>query len=148
MSIDAAAVPFFIPARDALGREHVEGQLVAAVEELQLHWRFRHRTFKQKEEEMKTVRIAYSNVQSIGLKRTLGWFKPRLVLQLVDPAPLAGVPGTGVGRAELLLAGRREAWQAESWLKLLDYRRSEASLKENRARLSDLENDGARPDSL
>ncbi len=98
MITDFTALSFEIPARDALGREHVEGKLVAAEACLQFYWRFRDRTFKRTGEDMRLIEVAYTNVESVVLKTTFFRFNPRLLLKLADPRPLGEVPGTQVAR--------------------------------------------------
>lgn len=139
MITDASALTFEIPARDALGRQHVEGKLVAADDALQFFWRFRDRTFKQTSDEMRMIAVDYTNVEEIALRVTFLRFNPRLVLELIDPRPLAEVPGTDVGKATLKLTGREAIKEARAFLKMLDYRKSEAIADARVTRLSDLE---------
>ncbi len=139
MLADSTALSFEIPARDALGREHVEGKLVAADDALQFYWRFRDRTFKRTGDEMRLIPIDYTNVESVGLKTTLRWFKPRLLLKLTDPRPLGEVPGTQVGTATLMLPSREAKHEARAFLKMMDYRKSDAIANIRIRRLSDLE---------
>ncbi len=139
MITDATALSFEIPARDALGREHVEGKLVAAAEALQFYWRFRDRTFKRTGDEMQVIAIDYTNVESVLLKTTLRWFKPRLIFKLTDPRPLAEVPGTQVGAATLWLPSREARSEARAFLKMVEFRRSDALANASINRMSELQ---------
>jgi hypothetical protein len=139
MITDSTALSFEIPAGDALGREHVEGKLVAEEAALQFYWRFRDRTFKRLGDDMKRIELEYTNVESVALKTTFFWFKPRLLLKLTDPRPLGEVPGTQVGAATLMLQGSGSKEAARVFLKMLDYRRSEAVAHHRITRLSELD---------
>jgi hypothetical protein len=139
MITDSTALSFEIPARDALGREHVEGKLVAADDALQFYWRFRDRTFKRTGDDMRIIPIDYTNIESVALKTTLRWFKARLLLKLTDPRPLGEVPGTQVGAATLMLTSREAKAEARAFLKMIDYRKSDAMANASITRLSDLD---------
>lgn len=139
MITDSPALSFEIPARDALGREHVEGRLVAEETSLQFYWRFRDRTFKRLGEDMRIIELAYVNVESVMLKTMLGRWKPRLLLRLTDPRPLGEVPGTQVGAATLWLGSRGGVAEAKAFIKMIDYRRSEAVANERIERMSELD---------
>jgi hypothetical protein len=139
MITDSTALSFEIPARDALGREHVEGKLVAEENGLQFYWRFRDRTFKRLGDDMRLIALDYTNVESVELKTTFFWFKPRLLLRLTDPRPLGEVPGTQVGAATLMLPGSGAAEAARAFLKMLDYRKSEAVASHRISRLSEMD---------
>lgn len=136
---DSPSLSFEIPARDALGRQHVEGKLVAAADALQFFWRFRDRTFKRTSDDMQMVSLDYAVLASLTFHTTLRWFRPRLVLELSDPRPLSEVPGTQVGTATLLLTQRQATPEARAFLKLIDYRRSDAIAQLHIARLSELD---------
>lgn len=144
MITDSPALSFEIPARDALGREHVEGKLVAEEQSLQFYWRFRDRTFKRLGDDMKIISLDYANVESVTLKTLLGRWKPRLLMKLTDPRPLGEVPGTQVGAATLWLGGRGGAAEARAFIKMIDYRKSDAVANARIARMSDLEDRGGR----
>lgn len=139
MLSDLSALNFTIPARDALGREHVEGKLLAADEALQFFWRYRDRTFKRSSGEMEMIPIDYANVESVTLRFTFFWFNPRLLLKLSDPRPLQGVPGTEVGLATVMLSGRDAKREAQAFIKLVEYRQSDAEANARIGRLSELE---------
>lgn len=139
MLTDLPALHFTIPARDALGREHVEGKLLAAEEALQFFWRPRDRTFKRAGGEMRMIAISYANVESVTLRTTLRWFNPRLLLRLSDPRPLEEVPGTDVGLATLMLAGHDARRGAPAFIRLVEYRQSDAEASARIGRLSELE---------
>lgn len=138
MITDPTALSFQIPARDALGREHVEGKLVAEEEALHFYWRFRDRTFKRLGDDMKLIVLDYTNVESVTLKTTLRWFNPRLMLKLTDPRPLGEVPGTQVGAATLMLAGAEARQEARAFIRMIDYRKSDAVANARITRMSDL----------
>ena len=139
MITDFTALSFEIPARDALGREHVEGKLVAAEACLQFYWRFRDRTFKRTGDDMRLIEVDYTNVESVVLKTTFFWFNPRLLLKLADPRPLGEVPGTRVGAATLMLTGSEAVEEARTFLKMMDYRKSDAIANARITRMSDLD---------
>lgn len=139
MLTDLSALAFTIPARDALGREHVEGKLVAAEEALQFFWRFRERTFKRSGGDMNMIPIPYASVESVSVRATLLWFNPRLLLKLSDPRPLQEVPGTEVGGATLMLSGRDAVHEARALIKLVEFRQADAEAQARISRLSELE---------
>ncbi len=139
MITDSTALSFEIPARDALGREHVEGKLVAEEKALQFYWRFRDRTFKRLGDDMKLIELEYTNVESVELKTTFFRFNPRLLLKLTDPRPLGEVPGTQVGAATLMLQGSGTKEAVRVFLKMLDYRKSDAVANNRITRLSELD---------
>lgn len=134
---------FEIPARDSLGREHVEGQLVVAETALHFYWRFRDRTFRGDGDEMKLIEVNYRTVEKAVLKTTFGFLNPRLLITLTDPRSLGEIPGTQVGTATLFLNGRSAITEAKRLLKLLDYHRSETIAQERISQLSEL-NDHSR----
>ena len=101
------------------------------------------RTFKRSSDAMQLIEINYANLASLTLQTTLRWFRPRLLLELSDPRPLSEVPGTQVGAATLLLTQPQATRAARAFLKLIDYRRSDALAQVHIDRLSDL--DQARP---
>ena len=138
MLTDSTALSFEIPARDALGREHVEGKLVAAEEALQFYWRFRDRTFKRLSDDMRMIAIDYTNVESVALRTTLRWFKPRLLFKLTDPRPLAEVPGTQVGTATLMLTSHEAKLEARAFLKMVEFRQSDALAHASITRMSEI----------
>ena len=137
---DLSAIYFEIPARDALGRQHVTGKLLAAKDKVRLYWKLKNNTFKKAGEEMQTIEIEYDNIESAEIKSTLGLFKHRLILKVSDPRPLQDIPGTDVGRATLMLMNKNGRLDARRFIKLVDYRKSEAEATQMRSRLSDLEN--------
>lgn len=139
MFTDLSALYFSIPARDALGREHVEGKLLAAESSLQFFWRFRDRTFKRVDDAMTLIEMDYANVESVILHTTFFRFRPRLVLKLSDPRPLKDVPGTDVGLATLMLTGRDAINESRAFIKLVSYRQSDAEANARIGRLSELE---------
>ena len=139
MMTDSTALSFEIPARDALGREHVEGKLVAAEAALQFYWRFRDRTFKRPGDDMKLIAIDYTNVEAVALKTTLRWFKPRLLFKLTDPRPLSEVPGTQVGTATLMLTSHEAKLEARAFLKMMEYRQSDAVANARIMRMSEIQ---------
>ena len=139
MITDSTALSFEIPARDALGREHVEGKLVAAETALQFYWRFRDRTFKRLGDDMKLIEIDYTNVESVVLKMTFRWFNPRLLFKLTDPRPLAEVPGAQVGAATLMLTSPEAKLEARAFLKMVEFRQSDAVVNARITRMSDLQ---------
>ena len=138
MTADLSALDFEIPARDALGQQHVLGKLLAAEEKLLLYWKLRGRTFRPAAEDMQTIAIDYSAVESVTLQTTLGLFKPRLILRLTEPGLLQGMPGTEVGSTTLHLTGGHARAEAAKFIRLVDYRKSEADAKRSMDRLSDL----------
>ena len=139
MITDSTALSFEIPARDALGREHVEGKMVAAEEALQFYWRFRDRTFKRLSDDMRMVAIDYTNIESVALRTTLRWFKPRLLFKLTDPRPLAEVPGTQVGTATLMLTSHEPKLEARAFLKMVEFRQSDALANASITRMSEIQ---------
>jgi hypothetical protein len=142
MLTDLTALTFTIPARDALGREHVEGKLVAAEDSLQFFWRYRERTFKfsrGRQEEMRMIPIDYANVESVIFRTTMFWFAPRLLLKLSDPRPLQEVPGTDVGLATVMLNGATSKADAAAFIKQIDFRKADAAASIRISRMSELE---------
>lgn len=142
--MDTSAIYFEIPARDALGHLHVTGKLLAAETSLQLFWKLKDRTFRRAAEEMQLIDIGYGNLESVRFTAVLYWFKPRLILRLTDPLPLQGLPGAEVGTVTLEMTGSGARTSAERFIKLVDYRKSDAEAARGISRLSDLE----RPSSL
>lgn len=138
MISDASALHFEIPARDALGHQHVIGKLSAAEDALVLYWRLKSRTFRPSAEDMRAIRIDYGAVEAVALKTTLGFFKPRLTLRLKDPNLLQGMPGTDVGSVTVHLSGGHAKAEAAKFIKMVDYRKSEAEARRSMERLSDL----------
>lgn len=142
MLTDLTALTFTIPARDALGREHVEGKLVTAEASLQFFWRYRERTFKfsrGRQEEMRMIPVDYANIESVTFRSTMFWFAPRLLLKLTDPRPLQEVPGTDVGMATLMLGGPDAKGAALAFIKQVDFRKADAAANARISRLSELE---------
>lgn len=140
--MSSTGLSFEIPARDSLGRDHVEGQLVVTATSLHLYWRFRDRTFRGGGDDMRLIEIAYPTLERATLKTTMIWFNPRLLLTLTDPRPLGEIPGTQVGTATLFLTGRSAKAEAKRLLQLLDYHRSEMVAQDRISRLSELQDNG------
>lgn len=139
---DQSAVYFEIPATDPLGRMHVTGKLLAAPDKLALYWRLKENAFRRDEAEMQLIPIDYLNIESIQFRATLGLWKPRLLLKIADPAPMAGLPGAAVGGILLHLTGRTAKADARSFMKMVDYRKSEADANARINRISDLTSSG------
>ena len=139
---DQSAVYFDIPATDPLGRMHVTGKLLAAPDRLALYWRLKDNAFRGGSGEMQHIPIDYLNVESLQFRAVLGKWKPRLVLKINDPAPMAELPGASVGGVILHLTGRTAKADARSLLKMVDYRKSEADANARITRISDLTNTG------
>ena len=136
MFSDQPAVSFENPARDPLGREHIGGRLVADVDALLLFWEFRHNVFRN--EGPRTIRIPYEVIDSVVFRRTMGLWTPRLILSLTDPAPLAEVPGANTASATFLLSGHSIRSAASTFIKLTEFRRSEARQQRSASRLDSL----------
>ena len=136
MFSDQPAVSFENPARDPLGREHIGGRLVADVDALLLFWEFRHNVFRN--EGPRTVRIPYDVIDAVVFRRTMGLWNPRLILSLTDPAPLAEVPGANTASATFLLSGHSIRTAASTFIKLTEFRRSEARQQRSASRLDSL----------
>jgi hypothetical protein len=139
--VDESALNFEIPARDSLGREAVIGKLSGTQEEVLFTWRLKDRTFRKAEGDMKTVRIPYRQVESVTFKATFGFINPRLILLVADPHLIEEVPGTDVGKATLMLEKRSKA-AAQKFLKLVDFKKSEADANQARSRLLDIPEPG------
>jgi hypothetical protein len=135
---DLSAIYFEMPARDALGLQHVVGKLLATSKCVSFYWKLKDRAFKRAADEMQVVELAYGNIESVDVKSTMGLFKHRLILKIADPTPLAGVPGIDVGRATLMLTNREAKREAMKFVKLVDFRKTEADEEASRRRLSDL----------
>lgn len=136
MFSDQPAVSFENPARDPLGREHIGGRLVADVDALLLFWEFRHNVFRN--EGPRTIRIPYDIIDSVIFRRTMGLWNPRLILSLTDPAPLADVPGAATASATFSLSGHSIRSAASAFIKLTEFRRSEARQQLSASRLDSL----------
>jgi hypothetical protein len=136
MFSDQPAVSFENPARDPLGREHIGGRLVADIDALLLFWEFRHNVFRN--EGPRTIRIPYEVIDSVVFRRTMGFWNPRIILSLTDPAPLANVPGAATASATFLLSGHSIRSAASSFIKLTEFRRSEARQQRSASRLDSL----------
>jgi hypothetical protein len=139
--VDDSALNFEIPARDSLGREAVIGKLSGTQEEVLFTWRLKDRTFRKAEGDMKTVRIPYRQVESVAFKATFGFINPRLILLVSDPHLIEEVPGTDVGKATLMLE-KRSKTAAKKFLKLVDFKKSEAEANQARSRLLDIPEPG------
>ncbi len=139
--VDESALNFEIPARDSLGREAVIGKLSGTQEEVLFTWRLKDRTFRKAEGDMKTVRIPYRQVESVTFKATFGFINPRLILLVADPHLIEEVPGTDIGKATLMLEKRSKA-AAKKFLKLVDFKKSEAEANQARSRLLDIPEPG------
>ncbi len=136
--VDDSAINFEIPARDSLGKEAVQGKLRGTQERVFFHWRLKDRTFRRSAEDMKTVEIPYTDVESVEFKAVFGFIKPRLIFRVADPRLLAEVPGVAVGEAELLLDKRSKAL-AKKFIKLVEFKKAEEQASLSRRRLNVLE---------
>ena len=139
--VDDSALNFEIPARDSLGREAVIGKLTGNQDAVLLTWRLKDRTFRKAEGDMKTVQIPYAQVESVTYKATLGFINPRLVFLVADPHLIADVPGTDVGKATLMLEKKSKV-AAKKFIKLVDFKKSEADANQARSRLLDIPEPG------
>jgi hypothetical protein len=139
--LDEIALNFEIPARDSLGREAVIGKLSGAPEALKLTWRLKDRTFRKAEGDMKTIEIPYVKVSRVWFKAVFGFMNPRLILEISDPHLLESVPGTDVGKATLQLDKNSKA-NAQKFIKLVEFRKTEEETKLSRMRLLDIPEPG------
>jgi hypothetical protein len=139
--VDDTALNFEIPARDSLGREAVVGKLSGTQDNVLFTWRLKDRTFRKADGAMTTVEIPYLNVESATYKATLGFLNPRLIFLITDPHLLADVPGTDVGRATLKLPPKSKA-SAIKFIKLVEFKKSEAEANIARTRLLDIPGPG------
>ncbi len=96
-------------------------------------------SFESLGEDMRIIVLDYANVESVTLKTMLGRWKPRLLVKLTDPRPLDAVPGTQVGAATLWLARRGGVAEAKAFIKMIDYRKSDAVANAGIARMSELD---------
>jgi|GEM_PF-474621 len=128
------SVYFKNPATDPLGYNQVEGKLYCGRDEVQLQ-------FKQKDSAFKkispvVIEFAYSEIYDV--EYVSKWLRPKILLfKTRSPEKLKDFPGAEVGRVQLrvIRAAREDARRAQVFI---EYRQSEAYLRDSDARWSDL----------
>jgi hypothetical protein len=131
--IDELSVYFDNPARDSMGYQHVEGFLRCGRNLVELHFKERDRAFRKSEPQVAT--FDYGEIDRV--EYLSGWFKPKiLILRTRSPEKLKDFPGADVGRVELqvIKKSREDAEKAQAFL---DYKQSEAYLRESANRLDE-----------
>ena len=132
--IDELSVYFDNPATDAMGYEHVEGFLRCGRDHAELHFKEKDRAFRKSEPT--TVTFEYSEIERVEYHG--GWLRPKiLTLRVRTPEKLKDFPGADVGRVDLQVTkkSRKDAERAPA---LLDYKQSEAYLRESANRLDEV----------
>ena len=132
--IDELSVYFDNPARDSMGYHHVEGFLRCGRDHAELHFKERDRAFRKSEPT--TVTFDYAEIERVEYQA--GWFRPKLlILRTRTPEKLKNFPGADVGRVELQVTkrSRKDAERAEAFL---DFKHSEAYLRESNSRLEEV----------
>lgn len=132
METDEIAIYFEIAAADARGRD-VQGKIRGLTDKVILHWRRKEGTFATEEDEMKTIELAYHEIESVALESRF-FLKKVLVFRVRDPRQIAGIPGVEMGRAELLVAPRSKK-DVGAFAKLLDYKTAEYRIEQSQERL-------------
>ncbi len=130
---DELSVYFENPATDAMGYDHVEGRLFCGREYVELQFKQKDRAFRKSD--AVTIRLDYNEVGEIEYRSS--WFKPKvLIFQSRIPEKLEEFPGADVGRVQLLVnkESRDEARKAAAFI---EYRQSEAYLRESDKRMSE-----------
>ncbi len=125
------SINFEIPARDPLGREHVEGKLRCLETAVSLQFKIRDRTFHRSEP--KEIEFSYGDIANF--EYTGGWFAPkRLVLSTSDAEILHQLPGAEMGKVELFVSkdSRKDARKAA---KLVEFQRSQSWVEKRQDRL-------------
>jgi hypothetical protein len=136
--VDELSVYFENPATDALGYEHVEGFLRCGRDFAELHFKERNRAFRKTEPI--TVQFDYAEIERVEYIDR--WFRPKiLVLRTSSPEKLKDFPGAVVGMVELQVIGKSKADAAKASA-FLDYKQSEAYLRDSTERLSELRGEG------
>lgn len=131
---DELSVYFENPATDPMGYDHVEGRLFCGRDRVELQYKRRDRAFRKAEP--KTIAFGYGEVDRVQFDS--GWFRPDVLLfQSRSPEKLEEFPGADVGRVELRVktGSKREAKKAAAFI---EYRQSEAYLRESEQRLDEL----------
>jgi len=131
--IDELSVYFDNPATDAMGYEHVEGFLRCGRDHAELHFKEKDRAFRKSEPT--TAIFDYSEIERVEYES--GWFRPKLlILRVRTPDKLKDFPGAEVGRVELQVTkkSRKDAERASAFL---DFKHSEAYLRESANRLDE-----------
>jgi hypothetical protein len=136
MDFEEIAVYFENPPDDPMGHEHVFGKLRATEDQVILHWKLQDRTFNKADTSLRSVELAYEEVESATLEGRL-WFNKSLVFQVRDPSKFAEVPGADMGKLVLQIDGKSKR-AAKAFLKRLDYKLAEAAARQMDERLSDL----------
>lgn len=139
--VDETALNFEIPARDSLGRDAVIGKLSGTQEQVLFTWRLKDRTFRKAEGDMKTIPIPYEKVESVVFKALFGFLNPRLILIVSDPHLIEDVPSTDVGKATLML-GKKSKLEAKKFIKLVEFKKSEADARLSRRSLLEIPDAG------
>ena len=132
--VDELSVYFENPAMDAMGYQNVEGYLRCGRDRAELHFKERDRAFRKSEPT--TVQFDYAEIERVEYVDR--WFRPKiLILRTRTPDKLKNFPGADVGRVELqvIRKSRADAARAPAFL---EYKHSEAYLRESTERLDDL----------
>ena len=129
---DELSVYFENPAADAMGYDQVEGRLFCGRDKVELQFKQKDRAFRKNEN--RVLEFDYSEVGKVDFLS--GWFRPKiLVFQARVQEKLEGFPGADVGRVALHVTkeSRDEARKAAAFI---EYRQSEAYLRESHERMS------------
>lgn len=132
---DELSVYFDNPPTDALGNEHVEGQLRCGRKNVTLHFKERDRTFRKSEPI--SVEIGYDEIDFVKYEPG-GWFKPKLLkIRISTPEKFTDFPGAEVGQVTLYVE-KQSRKAASSLENFVDYRQSEAALAKRDGELNEM----------
>ncbi|MEM7147475.1 MAG: hypothetical protein AAF591_20330, partial [Verrucomicrobiota bacterium] len=112
-----------MPASDQLGHLHVDGKLRCLEDRVVLQYKIRDRIFKKSGKELEKIEFPYSELEEVAYNPN--WFRAsRLVLKTRDPAILAKMPGSDLGRIDMRVT-KKSKKDAAKMEKLVEFKRSE-----------------------
>ncbi len=130
---DELSVYFENPSTDPLGYNQVEGKLYCGRDNLQLQYKQKDRAFRKNS----PVVIEFGYAEVYEVEYVSRWFRPKLLIfKTRSPEKLKQFPGAKVGKVRLHVtkAAREDARRAQVFI---EYRQSEAYLRESDTRLSE-----------
>jgi hypothetical protein len=129
---ETLSIYFWVPASDQLGHLHVDGKLRCLEDRVILQYKIKDRVFRKSGKELEKIEFPYSELEEVAFNPN--WLTAsRLMLKTSDPAILAKMPGTDLGRIDMRIT-KKSKKDAAKMEKLVEFKRSEYLAQESHDR--------------
>ncbi len=134
---DPLSIYFEIPARDAMGRQHVAGKVRCLHDKVVVQYTRKSPAFRAPKNPLQTIELDYHDIEDVDFRKR--WFgRSTLSFRVKDASQIDEMPGAEVGKA-LLQVEKRSNSEAASFEKLMDFKDSEFQIEEIQERLRTIE---------